>query len=220
MKKCFYILILSLCSINIALSTEAHKVIKCLAQEEEILHKNKDTGPQYKLNQLFINEFASNSDLEFKAIYENEICNLEEHPPSVMILKLLLIKGKGIFKLTEEFGKFEIVGYKIERINDLLSRIAHIFFNHIGNLQAKAATHDCLKKHIPEIAHFEERFKYLEDEYSAKELLSQSDKFENIFKKLASLKSIYQICQREYEIREKQRELEVKKMMEKIKQKK
>lgn len=208
MKKCFFYLLISLCSIT---SSYANEVIKCLGKEELRLHQRKDTGPQYKLNQLFINEFASNSDLIIKSKYQQQICEMKYHAPSVTILKLLLTKGKGIFELKSEFGRDGIVGYKIERINDLLSRIAHIFFNYIGSLQARAATHDCLKKHIPEIGYFEVHFKYLEEEYPAKQLLSESEKFEQIFKRLRSLKSIYQVCQREYEVREKERERELNK---------
>lgn len=205
MKKCFIAIFLSLCIINVA---QANEIIKCLANEEMRLHQAKDTGPEYRLNQLFINEFASNSDLTFKRIYSEQICAMKNHAPSVTILMLLLTKGKDVFDIREEFGREGIIGYKLERINDLLSRIAHIFFNFLGSLQALAPTHDCLRKHIPEIQHFEVRFKYLEEEYSAKELLRESSKFENIFKKLQGLKSIYQQCQRDFEYREKQKEAE------------
>lgn len=206
--KCLFVLLFTLCT---TASLFANEVIKCLGKEELRLHKQKNTGPQYKLNQLFINEFASNSDLIIKGSFQKQICEMKNHAPSVTILKLLLIQGKNIFDLSSEFGRSGIIGYKIERINNLLSRIAHIFFNYIGNLQALAPTHDCLRKYIPEIRHFEDRFKYLEEEYSAKELLSETKKFERIFNKLKSLKSIYQLCERDYKKREKAKEEALKK---------
>jgi hypothetical protein len=56
-----------LIAIFILSSTEiygkANKLLQCLAKEEEKFHKKKVQNALYRLNQTFLNELASNNDI-------------------------------------------------------------------------------------------------------------------------------------------------------------
>jgi hypothetical protein len=54
----------------------------------------------------------------------------------------------------------------------------------------------CLTNAIPEIAAFNERLKYLEEEITIHEILSQKSKINAIFTKLLNIKAISENCQR------------------------
>jgi hypothetical protein len=56
------------------------------------------------------------------------------------------------------------------------------------------ATPDCLEKHIVELKGFNEKLKYLEEEVSAHQLISQKTKIEAIFTKLKNFNEIKRKC--------------------------
>ena len=71
--KLILIILLSLASTGIY--AKANKLLQCLAKEEEKFHKKKVQNALYRLNQTFLNELASNNDINIKQNYVEEICN-------------------------------------------------------------------------------------------------------------------------------------------------
>lgn len=171
------------------------KILHCLGSEELKIHKAKNDGPIYFLNQLFINELSSFNDVEVKASEIDRICNQKAFAPSISLLKEMLIDGKKIFIISLKRGEEGLWAYKNSQVEDLLNRVPHIFFQYLAHLQTLLPTHDCLNAEIPEINYFLERYHYLEADFSTEKLIKDKDRIESIFEKLKSLDATIKKCQ-------------------------
>lgn len=169
-------------------------LLQCLAKEEERLHKTKDTGTLYKLNQSFLNELASNNDISIKKNYVDEICNNKSMSPSVGFLHLLLIKEADIYDLSLSETDSSMKPFKMGYINEFQKSVPHLLVAYLTNLQSEINDPHCLTKNIPEINYLTEKLKYLEDEISIHQILSDKKKIEKIFDRLKNFEKIKKEC--------------------------
>ena len=194
--------IITLIILSLSYGTEIYAspnlLLQCLAKEEGLLHKEKSQGVLYRLNQEFINELASSNDIALKKVYVDEICTSKIHSPSVGLLRLLLLKESEIYDLTLAEVDPMMRPFKMGYINEFQKQVPRLFIQYIAGLQSDLATPDCLKKAIPEIAFFNERLKYLEEEMSIHEVINDKSKIEKIFSKLLNYKTIKENCELEF----------------------
>lgn len=176
-------------------------LLQCLAKEETGLHKEKSQGSLYRLNQEFINELASTNDISLKKHFIDEICDSKKHSPSVGLLRLLLLVENDIYDFSLSEVEPIMRPFKMGYINEFQKQIPRLFVQYLSGLQAEMATPDCLNKFIPELATFNERLKYLEEEMSTHEVLRDKGKIEKIFGRLENIKSIQKDCQLEAKAR-------------------
>ncbi len=169
----------------------ANPLMVCLGNEEERLHLSKTMGPIYKLNQLFINEFASANDVRLRPDYVFEVCEGRRFAPSVGLLRLLMLKGRDIFMMEG------LDLHQKAMAEELSERAAYIFFNYLAGLQGITAHPQCLGKKIPETKDFAERFQYLEGDQSTRWILKDTNKIERIFQRLSSFDQIMKECEKE-----------------------
>lgn len=168
-------------------------ILKCLGQEELIIHKKKSEGPIYSLNKIFINELSS-ANLVVTDRFLKKICHSKDFAPSVELLYNLLIYGTSIFKKNPAH---ETINYQISSIARINDNISTIFFNYISSLQQLAPTPKCLEKYIPPLDKLMKRFKVLEGDFSSRSLLSDKKQIKEIFKKLKNLDQIIMKCQKD-----------------------
>lgn len=170
-------------------------LLQCLAKEESLLHKEKNHGVLYRLNQEFINELASSNDINLKKEFVDQICQSKQHSPSVALLRLLLIKESEIYDLSlSEVGP-GMRPFKMGYLNEFQKQIPRLFIQYLSGLQAEMATPDCLSRAIPEIEVFNERLKYLEEEMGTSEMIRDKGRIERIFNKLQNIKTIQKNCE-------------------------
>lgn len=172
-------------------------LLQCLAKEEAQLHKEKAQGVLYRLNQEFINELASSNDIYLKKNFVDEICHSKKFPPSIGLLRLLLLKESGIYNLSLSNTDSATYPFKMGYINEFQKQVPRFFIQYISGLQSEMATPDCLNKAIPEIAIFSERLKYLEEEMSIHEVIKDKNRIDRIFTKLQNIKIIKLSCAKE-----------------------
>lgn len=170
-------------------------LLQCLAKEETDLHKDKDQGVLYRLNQNFLNELATSNDIALKKNYVDEICKSKKHSPSVSLLRLLLLKESDIYDLSLSEVDVTMRPFKMGYINEFQKSVPHLLVQYISGLQSEMATPDCLEKAVPELKTFFERLKYLEEEMKTSEVISDKKRIEKIFKKLENIKSIKKECE-------------------------
>lgn len=200
----FVIFTILLCQFSAQIFTEAYAkdnlLLHCLGKEEEKLHKEKSQTIIYRLNQNFINELATSNDIAIKKKYVEEICNKKaKFPPSVGLLRLLLLNESDVFDLSLSEVDPSMRSYKMAYIREFQKQVPHLFINYLAGIQTEMPNAHCLTKAIPEIASFNERLKYLEGEISIHDLLSQKKKIEAIFTKLLRLKKIKEDCEKKIE---------------------
>ena len=177
-------------------------ILQCLAKEEARLHKEKDQGALYRLNQEFLNELASSNDITLKQNFVEEICNNKpgktlSHSPSVGLLRILILKKSDIYDLSLSEVEASMRSFKMAYINEFQKQVPGIFIQFISSLQAEMPTPNCLSKAIPELTYFSERLKYLEEELPVQEIMKDQVKIESIFKKLEGLSKIRANCAEE-----------------------
>jgi hypothetical protein len=195
--KLVLLMILTILSTNTLAQSKRRDLLYCLGQEELKLHRSKRTGPQYFLNQFFINEAASTGLFKLKKKYYKEICEIKEFPPSIGLMKNLLLKEKKIFeKVKSESSHLEAL--YISGLDSLVERAPHIFFQFLSIIQSQTRYAYCFNENIPELHRMLEKFRYLEEDMSPKQLISNKKEINAIFEKLKYLDAIYDKCEKKY----------------------
>ena len=126
-------------------------LLSCLGNEELVIHRNRDGGPIYYLNQFFINQLASGNKPTLGMEYRKKICDRKRKSPSILLLKYLLLTGDKIFINPRAVSLTE-------------KEISRIFFTFLLKIQKIALNHQCLDKHLPHYSYFTHRYKHLEAE--------------------------------------------------------
>lgn len=183
----------------ISLLPEVPKVItpllKCLGKEELGFHLKKDTGPNYKLNQHFINSMAGANDIQLRSGYYKKICE-NSVTPSVNLLRELLLNGLKIFLITEDEENFREQARKLTVLGNVEEDLPHLFFKYLASLQALTDDPHCLKKAIPEVSYFTEKVFFLEEDVPRNRLLNEKGKIRILFNKLGSIGTILKKCKK------------------------
>lgn len=188
-------LTITLCLISLRLfAAPLNPLVGCLGKEEQALHKQKRTGPVYKLNQLFLNDLVSAGDITLREAPFKKVCVNYVFTPSVDLMREILLDGEKIFILSRSITNKNIRNFQLSAIEEIERVIPHIFFSYISDLQARTATPDCLNKYIPGLRFIQNRFKYLESEITPGELLKDKARIKGIFKALKSYPEIRKKC--------------------------
>ena len=169
-------------------------LLRCLAKEEEGLHKKNVQDANFRLNQEFVNELASSNDINLKKNYVDDVCQSRSFSPSVALLRMLLLKEHQIYDLSLSEVDVSMRPFKMAYINEFQKQVPRIFIQYLSGLQSELATPDCLERYIPELAGFSEKIKYLEEEISAHQLITQKNKIESMFNKLKDFQTIKKKC--------------------------
>lgn len=191
----FIILSLFLCFFSQLSYAKDNLLLRCLGKEEAKLHKEKSQTVLYRLNQDFINELATSNDIAIKKNFVEEICSPKaKYPPSVGLLRLLLLNESDIFDLSLSDVDPSMRSYKMAYIREFQKKVPHLFISYLAGIQEEMPDAHCLTDAIPEITAFNQRLKYLEEEISTHQLLSQKKNIESIFSKLKNIKTIKANC--------------------------
>ena len=175
-------------------SAAVNLLLQCLAKEEEVLHKKELQNALFRLNQEFVNELASNNDINVKKNYVDEICQSKAYSPSVGLLRLLLMKEHQLYDLSLSGVEVNMRPFKMGHINEFQKQVPRMFIQYLAGLQSELATPHCLEEAIPELKSFNEKIKYLEEELSTHQLITQKNKIEAIFTKLKKFHEIKRKC--------------------------
>ena len=125
-------------------------LLSCLGREELAIHRNKNTGAVYRLNQFFVNRMSVGKSPVLTGEYQRKICGPRVRSPSILLLKHFLLKGNRIF-----VGSLEAVPSETEALG--------AFFIFLLKIQEMAPDHICLEKNLPHYSRFIYRHKYLEE---------------------------------------------------------
>lgn len=181
-----------LITVSISSSFADNKLLKCLGNEELRIHRLKLEGPVYRLNQKLIGEISSAGKITIKPQYFKSVCNNKTFSPSVKLLKILLINGVSIVKkpdLTNIPQQYAFSSFK-----EIVKKAPDFLFGYLAELQALTNDPHCLKKKIPELDYFRQRFLYLQGDFSNNQLLDDKKKISAIFKRLERFGDILRSC--------------------------
>ncbi|MBY0412635.1 MAG: hypothetical protein K2Q18_00645 [Bdellovibrionales bacterium] len=191
----FLVLLLTgLVNHGVMAKTAPNLLLQCLAKEEDSLHKRETQNALFRLNQEFVNELAGSNDITIKKNYVDQICQSKSFSPSVGLLRMLLLKEHELYDLSLSGVEASMRPFKMGYINEFQKQVPRIFIQYISGLQSELATADCLDKAVPELAGLSEKIKYLEEEISTHQLITQKSKIESIFEKLRAFPEIKEKC--------------------------
>ncbi len=167
------------------------RILQCLGQEELMLHKTKNTGPVYNLNQTLVNQIATIPNLVVSDRDIKIICENKDYGPSLSLIRLMLLEGRSIFSI-----KKDAVGHglAIGQLGTFVEQSPHIMFNYLNEVQALMPTAHCLTDEIPEVQFFYDRYMFLEEDLNGRQLLKDKKRLNAIFKKINHLDRIIKNC--------------------------
>lgn len=166
-------------------------ILRCLAKEELMLHKSKNTGPVYYLNQTLVNHIATIPNLEVSAKTVKIVCHHPDYGPSLSLIHLMLLGGRHIFNIKKDSVGH---GLAVGQLQALIEKAPHIMFNYLNKIQAIMPTAHCLTKEIPEVQFFYDRYKYLEGDLNGKQLIKDKVRLNRIFKKINHIHLMINHC--------------------------
>jgi len=193
-KSAFTLLLITVIGYSSQASAAPNLLLQCLAKEEEALHKKELQNALFRLNQEFVNELASTNDINVKKNYVDEICQSKDYSPSVGLLRLLLMKEHQLYDLSLSGVDISMRPFKMGYINEFQKQVPRMFIQYLAGLQSELATPYCLEDAIPELKGFNEKIKYLEEELSTHQLITQKNKIEAVFTKLKKFHEIKRKC--------------------------
>lgn len=202
MKRIKYTRLIILCTILVSnkINAQAYEpgaLLRCLANEEALLHKNKRSGPQYKLNQLFFNEWSGNPSLELKSDSYKRVCLDRSHSASVQLLREFMLGGKSIFRSIKISVEDPMAEMRRITLDELRRQMPQVFFTYIADLEVFAPTAHCLEQKIPALKGIREKYRYLESEISQEFLDNHKEEWRQIFDGLENWKSHFDQCKNE-----------------------
>jgi hypothetical protein len=171
-------------------------LLACLGVEEWNFHKAKDTGPEYRLNQQFLNELSSLQEVQLHERYFESVCKNGQFAPSVNLLRALLVYGTGIFTnrgLPDETQSFKEM--RLSGLRTLEQESPHLFFNYLAQKQVQISYPHCFRDKLPELQEFIDNYLYLEEDLEYTQLIADKDKIRKIFDHLRNFDLIRRECQ-------------------------
>lgn len=179
---------------------EPGALLRCLAKEEASLHKSKRAGPQYKLNQLFFNEWAGNPKLELRRDTFEKVCGNNNPSPSITLLEEFMLGGKNIFRASLLSDIDPMANMQKITLSELRRQMPQVFFSYVADLEALAPTADCLEREIPALAPLREKYRYLESEISLEFLDNHHSEWQQIFSGLEKWQKHFAVCQKRLDL--------------------
>lgn len=176
--------------ISLILSSQvfAQSLLTCLGREENFYAKKKYTGPNYKLNQIMIEEITSLSDLKVLPSAYKKICMKPGAYPSLVLLEELMNKSSNVFQ-TKNIGPIEKVTFE-----SLKEKSGEILIQYLSLVQSMAPSPRCIEENIPGVKNLFARYRYLQDVIDADDLHGKNQEQEAIFSKLREIDSILVKC--------------------------
>jgi len=170
------------------------ELVRCLAMEEQKYHLKKTMGAGYFLNQEILLLLAGSDELVINPEFLPTICQDKIIGPSARFLEILLEQKFNIFTLDlSKLGKpIHITQHVV--LNELIDRAPTLLTNYLSYLQGSVADPYCFLHYFPELATFQERIKYLEEDLDNRELLANTEVVRKIFNKLRGIDKIRQKC--------------------------
>jgi hypothetical protein len=170
-------------------------LLACLGQEEWRFHQAKDTGAEFHLNQLFINEISASVEAQLTPRHHKMICHDNTFTPSVNLMRALLIYGTRIFENKIIPGESESFReMRLANLQTLSEELPHIFFRYLAQKQALIPYAHCFRDKVPELQTFIENYLYLEEEIPVAQLLRDKEKLQRIFEHLKNFDNLRLQC--------------------------
>ncbi len=165
-----------------------YKLEKCLAQEEQEIHKKKDFSARYKLNQNLLNLLIKISNAHITDENLLRVCHAESPAHSFLYL---LFTDKDVLRAPQtsvaetamvqaQLKQFKAEGYEL-------------FLSYINQVQASMPTASCLTKYIPPLKRLLEQNKFLAP-LVGQETIFTPKELQETLKKLSHLKAIQKKC--------------------------
>lgn len=206
MKHLNYMRFILFCTILVsrniwASDQQPSQLLRCLAGEEARLHKIKSSGPEYKLNQLFFNEWSGNPSLELRDDVFERVCSISHAHASVRLLKEFMLGGKSIFKASKikqnSLSPDALVTMRMITLDELRKQMPQVFFSYVADLEVYAPSAHCLEQKIPELKTLREKYRYLESEISNIFLDEHRKEWISIFSGLERWRVLFDQCKNE-----------------------
>ena len=160
-------------------------LLHCLGKEEKGYHKRHAGGPFPKINEKLISEFIQLSDtLVLKPKYQSEVCSFDKFPPSIQLLKLILVKKDKIFVSIAKKGDIVQRSLDGQTTEELITMGSFLFIELINDLQTQSKKPNCITKQIPALKDFYKKSRYILEDKGILELIAEIKNIESVFTKL------------------------------------
>lgn len=176
-------------------------LLKCLGDEEHYLHKVKETGPIYGLNQKFISTFINATEIRLKPQFLKMICHNKRLSPSLGLMENILIRGEELFD--KNIVRENAIQYGKNKKLEVIYQTKRFFLRYISELQGMSPNATCLESKIPEIKFFLNDFKELEALTDHSYLIKRDGLVAKILKKIKNFSNIYKECEKENKVKKK-----------------
>lgn len=186
-----YLLLLLLTLPSLPLEARTRQILKCLGEEEQQFHLNKDSGPLYELNQRLISEMIQIPRIEISTADFDEICKNKKYSASWKLLEQSIKKGKDLFIYPDSITGMQR-SMAEGMVDDYIEATREILLQFINQVQMLSPTPTCLKEQIPELDSFFVEIKYLQEDVDLQQIFKGKD--QKIFERLTHFPEAFRKC--------------------------
>lgn len=179
--------------LNTPKSPYAFLLTKCLGQEEELIHKEKEKGPIYQLNQLMLNVFLNLPQVKLKDKFYKPICTQVKIGVSIEILEIIFKNFENAFAFA---GPNDSIPIHSRDKEDFIRRLPELFNHYLTVIKVQSPTHDCLEQNIPELKKFYTDLQYLEESLNFKTLAQRDNQLIKIIEQLKNKDKFFESCKK------------------------
>lgn len=190
-----YNLIINNCYATTATS-KAFQITRCLGSEEALIHKAKDKGPAYQINQILLSIFLNLPKINLKKNYYKELCENVSIGISLKFLDLIFRNYNLLFTYSHTSNESLV---KLEDLAELINQLPELFNQYLLEIKTKSPTHDCLENHIKELSEFYIQIKYLEENSNFKAIADKDKILVRILNQLKNKDSFFEECKKNKE---------------------
>lgn len=183
MKVITSILFLIILPYTNAMGTQ-QTLLKCLGQQEEILHKYKISNQTVSFHQQFISDALNFQKMRIKKTYLNEICKYKTGLKSFLFLKIFLRQKGQVFQRR----------LSSKKRNELYEKILIHIQNYISLTQNSSPNTECLFIDHPAVSKFLFQVLYLRNTQSAQQILDKNKLGLKVLSELEKFPSRAQRC--------------------------
>lgn len=179
------------CYANNNNTTKAFQITQCLGAEEALIHKAKEKGPSYQVNQILLSIFLNLSNINLKDQYFKKLCKDIKIGTSVEFLELIFRNYNELFTFTHSSKQQSV---PLSEISELTNKLPELFNQYLLELKTKSPVHDCLERHVKGLSEFYVQVQYLEQETNFKFIADKDKQLLNILNQLKNQDQFFEQC--------------------------
>jgi hypothetical protein len=167
-------------------------IVRCLAKEEQIYHKEQSQGPHYYLNQKFINKLVNYDKLSIHEDITKKVCDSSRSKTFTLLTQYILYPNNFFIKNSSIVDKKHLT-----QQDELANFFKLSFIEVLIKIQAQAKTPKCFKQIFPSTAKLFDQIKYTQVNNNLISIMDNLKNKQDLVARMWNVPEIFSQCKKQ-----------------------